>query len=471
MSDLKAQLEISADASGVEAGVNKAKRSLADLGASAKAAGQEAAEGVASISQSSDASAKKLDSSTKSMIQSIERTIAVMQAGSRTNREYFEVRGAQRGIDPAALKPYLDQLEAVNAKQKAVQQAILSTDPAVKQLGVSAAQTAAALRNVPAQFTDIVVSLQAGQKPLTVLLQQGGQLKDMFGGVGNAAKAVGGYVLGLLNPYTLIAGAVAALALAYKQGSDEADAYSKALILSGNVSGETSDRLEASAKSISKVIGTQGAAAAVLAEMAGNGKIAADNLERFTIVALQMEKAVGKATSETVKELAELAKAPLSASEKLNEQYHYLTAAVYEQIKALQNQGKTDAAGEAAQKAYADAFSARAAKIIEGQGAIEKAWHGIANAAKSAWDSMLDIGRGNGVSGQLASVTDQIKIAQSHIAESSKQGGGLVDVGVANYYKSQLQDLLRQQEVLRGKSHWKMRPPKRRKSKLHRPRR
>lgn len=58
---------------------------------------------------------------------------------------------------------------------------------------VSAAQTAAALRQVPAQFTDIVVSLQAGQSPLTVFLQQGGQLKDMFGGAGAAAKALGGY--------------------------------------------------------------------------------------------------------------------------------------------------------------------------------------------------------------------------------------------------------------------------------------
>ncbi|MFP3345585.1 phage tail length tape measure family protein, partial [Halomonas sp. SIMBA_159] len=47
--------------------------------------------------------------------------------------------------------------------------------------GVSAKQMQAALRGVPAQFTDIAVSLQGGQNPLTVFLQQGGQLKDMFG--------------------------------------------------------------------------------------------------------------------------------------------------------------------------------------------------------------------------------------------------------------------------------------------------
>ena len=41
----------------------------------------------------------------------------------------------------------------------------------------------------------------------TTALQQGGQLKDMFGGAGNAAKALGGYVLGLVNPATLAAAA------------------------------------------------------------------------------------------------------------------------------------------------------------------------------------------------------------------------------------------------------------------------
>jgi phage-related minor tail protein len=33
-----------------------------------------------------------------------------------------------------------------------------------------------------------------------LLMQQGGQLKDMFGGIGPAIKGVGGYVLGLINP-------------------------------------------------------------------------------------------------------------------------------------------------------------------------------------------------------------------------------------------------------------------------------
>lgn len=58
---------------------------------------------------------------------------------------------------------------------------------------------------MPAQITDIVVGLQSGQRPLTVLLQQGGQLKDVFGGIRPAAAALGSSLLALINPLTVTA--------------------------------------------------------------------------------------------------------------------------------------------------------------------------------------------------------------------------------------------------------------------------
>jgi hypothetical protein len=91
--------------------------------------------------------------------------------------------------------------------------------------GQSAAQTAYAMRMIPAQMTDIIVGLSTGQSPFMVLMQQGGQLKDMFGGIGPAIKGVGGYVLGLINPVTLAAAAVGVLGLAYYKGSQEQDEF------------------------------------------------------------------------------------------------------------------------------------------------------------------------------------------------------------------------------------------------------
>jgi hypothetical protein len=91
------------------------------------------------------------------------------QAIGKTRIELLELQAAQMGVTTRA-KPFIDQLRAA--------------DTALQGGGMSAAAMNAALRNVPAQMTDIIVSLQGGQAPLTVLLQQGGQLRDMFGSIG-----------------------------------------------------------------------------------------------------------------------------------------------------------------------------------------------------------------------------------------------------------------------------------------------
>jgi len=415
MADLKAQLAISADATGVEAGVNKAKQSLSSLGATAAAAGKKAGEGIDGIGKSGQESAKSVDRATRGMIASIQRTTATLDAGGRSSAKYFELLASQRGVDVSALKPYLDQLDAVSVKQKGAAVAAAAVAPAITQVGMSARATAAALRGVPAQFTDIVTSLQGGQAPLTVFLQQGGQLKDMFGGLGPAARALGGYVAGLINPFTVAAGAVAALGLAYFQGSKEADAYAKAIILSGNAAGTTVSDLTAMAQRIDAITGTQAAAADALAEFAGNGQIAGESIERFTTIALKMEKETGQAVKETVKQFAELGRSPVEASAKLNETTNYLTASLYKQIKALDDQGKVTEAAALAQKAYADALDARLTQVTSRLGVIERSWRSITGVAKEAWDAMLNVGRAN-------TVQQQLEEAQTALADRQKRG-------------------------------------------------
>lgn len=88
---------------------------------------------------------------------------------------------------------------------------------AAKSTAMSAGQLSMATRQLPMQFTDIFTSLASGQTPMMVLIQQGGQLKDSFGGVIPAASAMGGYMLGLINPITLVTATLAAGAYAWTQ--------------------------------------------------------------------------------------------------------------------------------------------------------------------------------------------------------------------------------------------------------------
>jgi lambda family phage tail tape measure protein len=275
--------------------------------------------------------------------------------------------------------------------------------------GLTAKQLQANLRGVPAQFTDIAVSLAAGQNPLTVFLQQGGQLKDMFGGVGPAARALGGYIVGLINPLSLAGAGLSVLALAYYQGSIEADKFRQAIVFTGNVAGVTTESLAEMAKRIDDVSGTQRQASAAIAEAATTGKFTSEQLELVSRSAVLMENTVGKAVSDTVKEFESLAKDPAKSVAELNEKYNFLTADIYEQIVSLEKQGKTQDAATLAMNAYADATGQRTQEIVNNLGYIEQAWKSIKESSAEAWDAALNIGRSSTIDGEIAKFKAEIE--------------------------------------------------------------
>jgi len=396
------QLGVGMDATGVNRAADAIEGRVESMAGKVAQSAQKAGKGVESIGAGGGKAATDLERATRSIIGSIERTTATMQAGERGTAAYFEVLGQQRGISAEVLKPYLEQLRQVEAVQRAA-------SGSMDKMGVSAKQTAAAMRGVPAQFTDIITSLQGGQAPLTVLLQQGGQLKDMFGGIGNAARSLGGYLLGLVNPYTVAAAAAVGLALAYKAGAGEAQAYQSTLILSGQAAGVTASQLSTMAAAVRSIgAGSQGRAAEVLNQLAGLGGVGVANLERFTAAALRLESVGGPAAEETAKAFAALAKDPLAAALKLNEGTNFLTRSVYEQIKALEDQGHHTEAARLAQESYADAVESRTPDLLKNLGSIERGWLSIKKAGKEALDSILDIGRDGGTVGALREAEGRI---------------------------------------------------------------
>ncbi|WP_363787863.1 phage tail length tape measure family protein [Klebsiella pneumoniae] len=268
------------------------------------------------------------------------------------------------------------------------------TQAQLGKTGMSAKQTAWAMRMIPAQMTDIVVGLSTGQSPFMVLMQQGGQLKDMFGGIGPAIKGVGGYVAGLINPFTLAAAAVGILGLAYYKGSQEQDEFYKSLTLTGNLVGKTSGQLADMAARVSVAANsTTGAAASTLNQLVSSGKVAGDSLERVTTAVVKTSEATGIASDKLVSDFNDIAADPVAAITKLNDQYHFLTLATYNQIKALQDEGNQQEAARVATDAYANTMQQRANDIHQNLGFLESAWDSLGKTAKSAWDAMLNIGR------------------------------------------------------------------------------
>lgn len=230
-------------------------------------------------------------------------------------------------------------------------------------------------------------------------------------GAGAGASAAG--LLAMLAPIALATGAVAALGVAYYKGSEEQDKYNKSLILTGNYAGVSAGQLGDMARQVSATVGTTGQAAEVLALLADNGKIAGESFTGITQAAVSMQEATGKAVSETVAEFSKLAEDPVKASAALNEQYHYLTASVYSQITALEEQGDHAGAVKLATESYADAINERTPKILENLSFWEKGYNAVARAA----DSLKNIGRPD--------IGADIEQARRDLADAQKGNIGL----------------------------------------------
>lgn len=288
------------------------------------------------------------------------------------------------------------------------------TQAQLGKTGMSARQTAFAMRMIPAQMTDIVVGLSTGQSPFMVLMQQGGQLKDMFGGIGPAIKGVGGYIVGLINPLTLAAAAVGVLGLAYYKGTQEQDEFYKSLTLTGNLIGKTSGQLaDIAARAGVAADSTTGKAASTLNLLVSSGKVAGDSLERVTTAIVKTSDATGIAADKLVGDFNDIAADPVAAITKLNDQYHFLTLATYNQIKALQDEGNQQEAARVASEAYSSSLIQRSNDIKANLGLLESAWYGLAGAAKWAWDAMLDVGREVSIDQKIQDIEAAIERAQA----------------------------------------------------------
>ncbi|MDF3837155.1 phage tail tape measure protein [Cupriavidus basilensis] len=398
----KATLEVEADASSLEAGLAKAEGSIKSLETTAARSSQRTSGSFRSVGDAAGEAAQRMEAQSRRYLASLKRESD--QVG-RTRSEYLALRAEELGVKDAA-QPMLERMR--------------QAEQSLNRVGVSAAQTAAAMRMVPAQMTDIVTQLAGGQNALLILTQQGGQLKDMFGGVGPAIRGLGSYVAGLVTPLTAAAAAASVFGLAIYKGSQEAVEFNKSLILTGNYVGKTAEQLSEMAGQISKTIGTQGQASEVLNKLAGTGKIAGDQIQGIGVAAMAMNKATSASVDETIKMFVALGEEPTKASAKLNEQYHYLTASVYDQIRALEEEGHKEEAAALAQQTLAVAMKERADKVLEKVGFLERGWNSVATAAKKAWDEMLGWGRPE----TLDDVKAKIAAAKAEIAKMGDAGPG-----------------------------------------------
>lgn len=310
----------------------------------------------------------------------------------------------------------------------------------------SSREMAFAMRQVPMQITDIVVSLAGGQSPFQVLLQQGGQLKDLFGGVKEAAVALGkglvdslvsGFKL-LVNPIGLAVGAIGALSVAYYKGATESENMNKAIILLGSNAKLSYQELDTYASTIAGLTNTtKGSASEAFLLIAKNTNLSKEAIAELTVTAINFEKVGGKSVEDFAKTIKSLSDDPLKAAMGLHKEFGFLTKATLDQVEAALKYGDTAKATALIISDYKDQVKTTSELLMENLGSLEKGWLSLKNLAISAWDAMLGIGRDSDKSSAL---DRQIK-AQQEFIERIRAGSEAGNIDVAQQELARLQGL------------------------------
>lgn len=362
----KSNLRVGIDATEVKPGLEGIKRDVRSAAQDIKTSADGASKSISGIGDGGREASQKVDSATRSIIGAVERATAATKAGERGTAAYFETLGKQRGVSEQMLKPYLDQLRQAEQAQR-------TASGSLDKMGVSAKQTAAALRGVPAQFTDIIVSLQGGQAPLTVLLQQGGQLKDMFGGAGNAAKALGGYVVGLISPLTVAAAAVGVFGYAMTVVEAESRKLSNigiAFQATGRAALLSGDDIKTLRREMSLLPGvSKDAAGAVITEFARTRDIGGSMLKGLSLNINDFAVALGQDVPTAAKTLAKAFADPAKGAKELDDALGFLTSNQLLAIRAMVEAG--DKAG--AQKLMLEALTVATKGLAKEGTELEKA--------------------------------------------------------------------------------------------------
>lgn len=166
MSDkLDAQISMTADATGVEAGVGRAKRSLRSLRESAKQVSSD----VGSMGDGSEKAAKKVERDTKSMERNLQNLLAKLEGGSRESSKYWEKLADLKGIDKNAFRPLLDQLDQLKEKQEAAARGAATLSSSLQTIkGVASAVLGSMFVSEVAQASSALYEASAAAERLRI---------------------------------------------------------------------------------------------------------------------------------------------------------------------------------------------------------------------------------------------------------------------------------------------------------------
>ncbi|WP_137524058.1 phage tail tape measure protein, partial [Escherichia coli] len=285
----------------------------------------------------------------------------------------------------------------------AVEQGLSRQALAAQKAGISVGQYKAAMRTLPAQFTDIATQLAGGQNPWLILLQQGGQVKDSFGGMIPMFRGLAGAITLPMVGVTSLAVATGALAYAWYQGDSTLSAFNKTLVLSGNQSGLTADRMLTLSRAGQAAGLTFNQARESLAALVNAGVRGGEQFDAINQSVARFASASGVEVDKVAEAFGKLTTDPTLGLMAMARQFRNVTAEQIAYVAQLQRSGDEAGALQAANDIATKGFDEQTRRLKENMGTLETWADKTGKAFKSMWDAILDIGRPESSADMLAS--------------------------------------------------------------------
>ncbi|HHL4590922.1 TPA: phage tail tape measure protein, partial [Escherichia coli] len=284
-----------------------------------------------------------------------------------------------------------------------VEQSLNRQALAAQKAGISVGQYKAAMRTLPAQFTDIATQLAGGQNPWLILLQQGGQVKDSFGGMIPMFRGLAGAITLPMVGVTSLAVATGALAYAWYQGDSTLSEFNKTLVLSGNQAGLTADRMLTLSRAGQAAGLTFNQAGESLAALVNAGVRGGEQFDAINQSVARFASASGVEVDKVAEAFGKLTTDPTSGLMAMARQFRNVTAEQIAYVAQLQRSGDEAGALQAANDIATKGFDEQTRRLKENMGTLETWADKTGKAFKSMWDAILDIGRPESSADMLAS--------------------------------------------------------------------
>ncbi|EPF5803788.1 phage tail tape measure protein, partial [Escherichia coli] len=200
-----------------------------------------------------------------------------------------------------------------------------------------------------------------------------------------------------------LAVATGALAYAWYQGDSTLSAFNKTLVLSGNQSGLTADRMLTLSRAGQAAGLTFNQARESLAALVNAGVRGGEQFDAINQSVARFASASGVEVDKVAEAFGKLTTDPTSGLMAMARQFRNVTAEQIAYVAQLQRSGDEAGALQAANDIATKGFDEQTRRLKENMGTLETWADKTGKAFKSMWDAILDIGRPESSADMLAS--------------------------------------------------------------------